>query len=377
MESSLLCRSPISTTVSFGPLLFCWFSLDSVFMLCSLSMSTKIHPFMTWPRLDTMGSMARSKQAKISKAHLQILNLFSQISERIERYWSSVIFPSPLHKLYSPGRFAFRLLVGMDKVQEKSALFIKWIETCLNYWNELCRELYSTGLAHLGLGFKNRPGRSWMPGSKLRRTQRLPIFVSLTSLSQNHNYLLKKLSKAEEQDTRKHGESMAKALKTVMCPGAFSRLPLSPAFSLEENRLRDSLDALDAAFQALRWQPKLLSRHVETIGDKSWYIVPNLERSRLAHLEYAEVQGWLKWYAEIACQTMFQMSEPQTTADWTGFERHFSQVGLPSNLCDALLTGVPIPPPNSDADERLGGWGQKPWRSRAIFAGITTIATCT
>jgi hypothetical protein len=47
------------------------------------------------------------------------------------------------------------------------------------------------------------------------------------------------------------------------------------------------------------------------------------------------------------------MPEPKTTADWTGFERHFSEVGLPSNLCDALLTGVPTPPPNSDADERL------------------------
>lgn len=63
----------------------------------------------------------------------------------------------------------------------------------------------------------------------------------------------------------------------------------------EENRLKDSLDALDAAFQALR-------------------------------------------LAEVICRDCLS--------------NDVSNVGLPSNLCDALLTGMPTPPPNS-ADERL------------------------
>ena len=134
------------------------------------------------------------------------------------------------------------------------------------------------GLAHLGLGFKNKPGRSWMPGSKPRRTQRLPtVFMSL-----------KKLSKAKEQDTgeslektwRKHGESMAKAVKKSCA------LELSLAFSCIQPSRRIGW--------GIHWMPWMLRSRL-CRGSPSYYrdyrghIMihrPKLERSKswLAHL---------------------------------------------------------------------------------------------
>ena len=237
-----------------------------------------------------------------------------------------------------------------------------------------------TGLAHLGLGFKNKPGRSWMPGSKPRRTQQLPtVFMSLTRAW--HHYLLKKLSKAKEQDTgeslekawRKYGESS----KKVMCPGAFTRFQLHSA--LQENRLRDSLDALDAAFQALRWQPKLLSRHIETIEDTSWYIVPNW-KDPSPDLHTYRV-SWSSRLAEVICRDCLSNDVSNAWAQdncwldwlWAPFLRGWAPlkpVRCAADWCANSTTKL-------RCRRKIGGWGQKPWRSRAIFAGITTIATCT